>query len=315
MKRLNRILTLALVAAMALSLAAPTSAVSEDVRAKFNYNYEVDPLNIYPREDGSFASKTIAGIAEEIGTDGEQYLYELAHCGIITISIRSANIIDVYAGPYYPNGNGDFKPTPEKKLVSGYTDVAPEAWYYDAVMETTKGGLVIGSDSGAFRPNDKVTSAEFATVLCRIYNLPIEVFGGPWYGPYIDAVIAAGLDFSSCNYKQAEEEITRGEAIEAMAVMVRALGREPQRNLKWANVQDADDCRDVPAKHGWNPQALLDALNYGAINGTNAAHRVGAADSLTRAEFCKMLYNIGVTDARSVDSYKANAVHRQYTGR
>ncbi len=315
MKLLNRILTLALTAVMALSLAASALAVSEDVRMKFNYNYEIDPLGIYPHEDKGFASETIAEIAEEFGTEGEKYFYELARFGILTISVRSANWIDVYAGPYYPNGDGNFKPAAEKKFVRSYTDVAPEAWYYDAVMEMTKGGLVIGTDTGEFRPDAKVTVAEFAEILCRIYNLPVEVFGGPWYAPSIDAVIVAGLDFSSCNYVQAEQELTRGEAIEAMTVMVRALGREPQRKLTWANVQDADDCRDIPEKHGWDAQALLDALNYGVIDGVNAAHRVNAADSLTRAELCKVMQNIGVTSVKSVDSYKANELIRQYNGR
>ena len=315
MKRINRALTALLAAAMALSLSVPALAVSAgDVEQRYNYSFYTDPLGIFPQEGKSYGSAAIAALAEICGEDTEGYLYALAQAGIITILIRSTNWAEIYAGPNYPDGNGSVPLAGKEERVDGYDDVAPEAWYYDAVMEASKGGLMYGDDFGLFRPDDQVTVAEFTTILCRVYNLPIEVFGGPWYGPYIDAVIVANLGFSSCTYEQALEDITRGEAIEAMTVMLRARGGEPERALTWDDVEDADACGAVPEEHGWNVQALLDALNYGVIDGVNAAHRVNAESPLTRAEFCKMMQNIGVTTAQSVDSYKANEIHRQYAG-
>lgn len=315
MKTFQRALTALLAAAMALSLSAPALAVSEEVRRKYRYNFDNDSLGLFPHEGRDYNSETIAAIAGRYGEDTEEYIYALARAGIITISIRSSDWFDIYAGPDYPNGNGSVEAGAVEEHAREYADVLPEAWYYDAVMEVSRGGLMFGDDFDLFRPDGRVTAAEFATILCRVYNLPVEMFGGPWYGPYIDAVIAAGLDFSSCKYEQASEEITRGEAIEAMTVMLRARGNEPERTLTWDDVEDAEACGAVPEQHGWNAQALLDALNYGVIDGTNAAHCVNAASPLTRAELCRMMQNIGVTSARSVDSYRANEVHRQYTGR
>ena len=316
MKTINRVLTALLAAVMALSLSAPALAVPKEMKQKYNYSFDNDPLGIFLHEDRSYNSAAIATLAGIYGEDTEEYLYALARAGIITISIRGTNWFDLYAGPAYPNGN-DTVPAAAaaEKHIKDYADVAPEAWYYEAVMEASRGGLVFGDDFGLFRPDDRVTVAEFSTILCRVYNLSIEVFGGSWYGPYIDAVIVAGLDFSSCSQKQALEHITRGEAVEAMTVMHRARGGEPERALTWADVQDASECVAAPERHGWNAQALLDALNYGVIDGVNASHRVNAASSLTRAELCKLLQNIGITSARSVDSYKAKEIHRQYAER
>ncbi len=315
MKKINRILTLLLAAVTALSVCAPALAASDEVKEKYNYNFESDPLGIFRSENRGYASAEIAAIAAEYPDEDEAYLVELARVRIITIVIRSGNWFDLQAGPDYPHGNGDIKPAAEKKTVKDYTDVAPEAWYYDAVMEVSKGKLIVGADSGEFHPDNKVTVAEFAETLCHIYNLPVHLIGGQPDMQYIDAVVAAGLDFGSCNYLQAKQEITRGEAIEAMAVMVRALGREPVRSLDWNDVQDADECWNAPEKHNWDAIALLDALNYGVISGTNAAHRVNAADSLSRAELCKLLQNVGATSIKSVDAYRANEIFRGYNGR
>ena len=314
MKGIKRVLTALLAAAMALSLSAPALAVSEDMREKYHYNFDNDPLGICLHEGRGYASAAIAALAESCGEDTEDYLYALTKARIITILVRSTDWYEIHAGPYYPNGDGSV-PTVAAGRAVEFTDVAPDAWYYDAVTEATRGGLVYGDESGAFRPNDKVTVSELATILCRVYGLPVEMFNGPWYGPYIDAVMVAGLDFSSCTYEQATEDITRGEAIEAMTVMLRAYGGEPKRALTWNDVEDAGACKAVPAKHGWSARALLDALNYGVIDGMNAAHRVDAASSLTRAELCKILQNTGIMHARSVDSYKAHEVFQQYTQR
>lgn len=315
MKTISRVLTALLTAAMTLSLSVPARAVSAEMRQKYHYNFDNDPLGIFLHEDRDYASAKIAALAEGFGEETEDYLYALAQEGILTISVRSGNWIDILAGSNYPNGDGSVSIPGKDAYVKEYADVAPEAWYYDAVMEVSRGGLMYGGETGAFRPDDRMNVAEFSAILCRVYDLPVEMFGVVWYKPYIDATTVAGLDFISCTNEQALDDITRGEAIEVMTVMLRAHGGAPERALTWDDVEDADACSVFPEGHGWNAQALLDALNYGVIDGMNAAHRVDAASPLTRAELCQMMQNIGIIRARSVDSYKANEVYRQYRER
>ena len=48
-----------------------------------------------------------------------------------------------------------------------YTDVAPDAWYADAVNWAAARGIVKGYDTGAFGPEDSVTREQLAAILYR----------------------------------------------------------------------------------------------------------------------------------------------------
>lgn len=52
-----------------------------------------------------------------------------------------------------------------------YKDVPDNQWYSEAVEKVTKAGLMKGDGDGTFRPNDPVTRAEMAELLCRTENL------------------------------------------------------------------------------------------------------------------------------------------------
>ena len=54
-----------------------------------------------------------------------------------------------------------------KNEMQRYSDVKPDAWFYDAVEKVSDAGLMQGSD-GKFRPNETVTRAEMATILSRL---------------------------------------------------------------------------------------------------------------------------------------------------
>ena len=304
MKKRNRTLTLLL-------------AVSTELEQKFDYNFFSDSLRLMDHGDGrSYGSDEIAALAEWYGEDSEDYINALARAGIITLRLKTVERMDIIAGPDYPHGRDLNKLIEMHPLLTEYSDVSPEAWYYDAVMKASVGGLVYSDALGAFRPDEYVTVAELATVICRIYGLPVNVFyTGPWYGPYIDSIIVAGLEFNSCDRSRAVELVNRGEAIESMVIMVRALGREPVRSLTWSDVEDAEDCRAAQPSHKWSDKALLDALNYGVVDGVNAAHRMNPAAPLTRAELCKLLQNIGITTARSVKSNDAVGIYGEYVTR
>ena len=52
-----------------------------------------------------------------------------------------------------------------------YKDVPDNQWYSEAVELVTKAGLMKGDGDGTFRPNDPITRAEMAELLCRIEKL------------------------------------------------------------------------------------------------------------------------------------------------
>ena len=46
-----------------------------------------------------------------------------------------------------------------------FTDVSPNAWYYDAVTECSDYGLLNGYQNGTFRPNATITHLVYAGAL------------------------------------------------------------------------------------------------------------------------------------------------------
>lgn len=60
---------------------------------------------------------------------------------------------------------------PYNKPVSythSYTDVSSNAWYYDAVMTVTEGGLLAGYGNGLAGPNDPLTRAQMGIIYVRL---------------------------------------------------------------------------------------------------------------------------------------------------
>ena len=55
-----------------------------------------------------------------------------------------------------------------KPYSNSYTDVASNAWYYDAVMTLTEGGLLAGYGGGKFGPDDALTRAQLAIISGRL---------------------------------------------------------------------------------------------------------------------------------------------------
>ena len=55
-----------------------------------------------------------------------------------------------------------------KPYSNSYTDVASNAWYYDAVMTMTEGGLLAGYGNGKFGPDDALTRTQLTIIGGRL---------------------------------------------------------------------------------------------------------------------------------------------------
>lgn len=69
--------------------------------------------------------------------------------------------------------------TPAETYTHTYDDVSSNAWYYDAVMTLTEGGLLAGYGNGKFGPNDPLTRAQVNIIRFRLYgqNVPDSDWG------------------------------------------------------------------------------------------------------------------------------------------
>ncbi|MDY3118060.1 MAG: S-layer homology domain-containing protein [Peptoniphilus sp.] len=59
----------------------------------------------------------------------------------------------------------------DRKRAPSYSDVKGDRWYGDAVKITTRAGVFSGYDDGKFKPQKKITRAEWIAALCRFQYL------------------------------------------------------------------------------------------------------------------------------------------------
>lgn len=110
-----------------------------------------------------------------------------------------------------------------------YSDVESTDWYNNAISTLTNGGILTGYTDRSFRPDAKITRAEFAVIAARFtsgtYTGPdkFDDIGGHWAAEYIN--IAASLGWvegdGDGNYRP-DDYITRAEAA---TLVNRVLGR------------------------------------------------------------------------------------------
>ena len=176
-------------------------------------------------------------------------------------------------------------PTPEPVSVS-LNDISGH-WAQAAIRELVAAGAIKGYPDGSFRPDQIITRAEFATVLVKALELPVnnsKAFAdttGHWAGEAISTAYAAGI-ISGYNNQSfgPDDPITR----EQMAVMV-------VRALRLSNVRGSVSFADSGKISPWAKEAVAAAYESQLISGYpdktfrpgNQASRAEAVAIITRA--------------------------------
>ncbi len=120
----------------------------------------------------------------------------------------------------------------EAKVYSAsFSDVAADSWYYNYVAYVYEKGIVTGYENGTFAPDNKITRAEFATIMQRYLglagneNAAFTDVAGHWAASAIGACKDAGLinGYENGEFRP-DVQITRAEAV---TILNRASDREP----------------------------------------------------------------------------------------
>ena len=156
-----------------------------------------------------------------------------------------------------------------------FNDVSVSAWYADAVRQMTGFGLVNGYTDGTFKPNAKITRAEFVAILSRFPHTDIgtdksfaDVPKTSWAYNAVQTALAQGWISAGTNFRP-NAPITRAEFA---AIAARFDDK--------ANTT-AVDFSDI-ASH-WAKNEISAAANNGWINGyTDGTFRPN--NKITRAE-------------------------------
>lgn len=92
-----------------------------------------------------------------------------------------------------------------------FQDVGTDQWFFSSIEQAVNKGYVDGFPDGTFKPNKKVTHAEFLKLICAALNLPIDLeLKKNWYTPYEAALVKEGI----YNYEfegKMDKEISRNE--------------------------------------------------------------------------------------------------------
>jgi len=144
-----------------------------------------------------------------------------------------------------------------------FSDVPASHWAAGAIKELSEMGCISGYPDGTFKPESKITRAEFAVVLTKAYKMEIaagKVFddtAAHWAGDYIASAYAAGVisGYNDTNFGP-DDPITR----EQMAVLI----------VKAAKISPAageSQFADSGGISGWAEVAVAAAAENGIING------------------------------------------------
>lgn len=162
---------------------------------------------------------------------------------------------------------------------SSFPDVDENADYAEAVQYVNEMGIMQGDDKGNFNPNNTVTRAEMATILCNIVgeteNLPkdgsvfTDVPEDHWANPYVIKAAELGLVRGYGDGRYGPSDILTYEQI--LTMVINALGGK----------MEADYVGGYPDGY------IIVAEDYGIVQGIDATK----GDTITRLEVAIILKN------------------------
>lgn len=183
----------------------------------------------------------------------------------------------------------------EPPVVMTFTDVAPNAWYYDDVAYVYEHGLFDGVTSTSFNPAGKMQRCMITTVLHRLAGKPAvnyaalfsDIPDGQWY---TEGTIWAGQRNVVTGVGGGKFSPFANVTRQEIAVILYRYARQ----MGYPVDQSADLSRfgDSEAVASWGREAVSWAVGTGILNGSNGL-LVPCGDA-TRAEVSAMLHRFAV---------------------
>lgn len=176
---------------------------------------------------------------------------------------------------------------------SGFSDVADNAWYYEAVKNVTGKSYMSGTDKSSFSPDTAITRGMVATVLYRMAGAPAvsgsssfsDVPAGQWYSDAIawceQNSIVTGLGDGTFGVNT---NVTR----EQLATLILRYAQYAGKDVSAAG--SLNSFSDSSKVASWAEPALSWANGSGLIKGYDDGS-LKPQGTATRAEFAQILTN------------------------
>jgi hypothetical protein len=172
--------------------------------------------------------------------------------------------------------------------LTSFTDVAPNYWAKDPVLQLATLKILTGYPDNTFRPNKGVNRAEFATLLTRVVDLPLlQVRTNPykdvkkthWAAKYILTASRAKIvkGYPDKTFKP-QRGISRAEGVSAIVRLEGLDLRQPVYEVPFA---------DIPGRH-WAIKEINAAKNAGFLKFLEGGAFL-PKQNLTRGELAEII--------------------------
>lgn len=174
-----------------------------------------------------------------------------------------------------------------------FSDVPESFWAAKVIQQLTAKHLVEGTAVDRFSPQDKVTRAQFVTLLARALNLQggqktpfSDVPTGQWFtGPVAAAHEAGLIEGVSAGRFAPNQTITREEMAVLMVRAYQYVSKENGTNAQQIRFADEGDIS------AWAQESVRKAAQLGLMQGRTDGNMAPKAMT-TRAESVQALYNL-----------------------
>ena len=168
-------------------------------------------------------------------------------------------------------------------------------WANEPIKYLADRGIINGTGEGTFEPNDKITRAQFITLLAKMDNINIDKYKttsfkdvpeDAWFNPYVDWATEAGITsgIGDGNFAP-NSNITR----EQMAVMIERFCQ--YKNFKLESNKQPVTFSDDNNISSYAKDAVAKVQQAGIINGRTDGSFAPKANA-TRAESAQMIYTM-----------------------
>ncbi len=179
-----------------------------------------------------------------------------------------------------------------------FTDIEGH-WAEDAIYSLSDKGIIDGVTATEFKPEEKVTRAQFAKLLITALNIEVkqdaalafsDVPAGAWYHDYVAAAVQAGLikGYTESTFAPGQN-ITREQVAVTLA---RALKMKlPEAAIAGDAGQIIDEFEGKGKISSWAEQEIALAISRGLVSDTNA-DAFGPQVTASRADAAAMIWRL-----------------------
>lgn len=189
---------------------------------------------------------------------------------------------------------------------SPFSDVAENAWYYDAVEYVYENGIMSGTGGGNFSPDTELTRAQLCQLLYNMEGLPtaegstfIDVTKGAWYYDAVSWAASHDIVGGVGNHQfNPDGSVTREQTA---AILYRYCAYKGYDTTNTADISGFSDAGQISS---WAETAMKWAVGEGLFHGVGD-NSVDPTGNVTRAQVATLMMRLGTGKSDYTDYARA----------